>query len=710
MSNKKSVRLAVLSLLGVLTLTGCDESSSKIYAKPSSYNDPIVTISDDSTKIHNDLLKIIYDAMHKGEIASKTLDAVMYRYAQSVYGSYNKITLPDSEKGTTTLKEAARIAKIVGGDLEGFTEDDLEPEDRKVLNKFIAQHKSFWLYDDNGDHVDEEGTKIKKVDPEKYEASASEIQNVADKWDDIEERIAESMYTKVSSGTYTENHFFDEVKFVRSLHQDHQKVDYEEAKTIIEDPEQAGHYIPKYPSVIIPYTLEGKDVFKQKYLHRDFYQSYYLLTEDETPVPDPESPVPVEILNFHYIEEEIVPEVYNDLLIEQYLLDEESAAVRNSRARLINAIKIEKNSSSILTSELLVKRLVEDIYKLPLAPEDDPETTDVDESTIHYLSYVDDEHNPYEALFERYEKLSKGLVQRLSAEEKEILAEINAPQTDIYKLVSGDISGKEYYENTTYGELVKEYEKLLKAQSDEGGFETLDKTLYDKYTNNGTRTYEEGFDQEELNIAQTQTITKGWYVQKSSPSLDSAGTITGRLFQTSVSNAKIEVMNSEDVRLDADQSHWDPQHPEIGQLAKADRVVWDSTESEWALRSEPSADENKFLCSINGAFFLKKDLNPTDDDYTNDIVFQDDNAYYIVQVVEAAKDSKLRNGLYDNSYAKSRGQTFLNDVIAQITRKVAETGSYASLAKEHWLEEMSIKYHDTTVYKYFKDNYPDLFD
>ena len=119
--------------------------------------------------------------------------------------------------------------------------------------------------------------------------------------------------------------------------------------------------------------------------------------------------------------------------------------------------------------------------------------------------------------------------------------------------------------------------------------------------------------------------------------------------------------------------------------------------------------ENKFLCSINGAFFLKFEGAYSGESYQNDIVYDDGSAYYIVQVVEAAKDVKLRNSQSKSSYANTRGESFLNEVIAQITRKVAETGNYASLAKEHWLKEMSIKYHDQNVYDYFKENYPDLF-
>ncbi len=679
MLKNKLSKLAVLSLLGVFALVGCSDSDDEIYAKPSNYNDPVITIEGNDEKIHNDILKIIYDAMHDGSVASKTLDAVLYRYAQSVFGSYNKITLP---KGDTeyTLKEAAADAE---SNLNG---------NYNIVNDFIKKHKAYWSYNDEGEHINDDDPENIVVikDKDEWTPCGSERARVLSRWYDVEDRVAENMYAKISSGSYTSKHFYDELKLVRSLHQDKQDVDYEEAKKL----DQSTHE-RVYKPLILPYTLEGKDAFDEfetgkRALHREFYQTNYKLSEDETQ--------DVNGKQFHYVEDEVIEEIYNDLLIEQYLLDEEVAAVRNSRARLINVIKIEKYSGFALNAQKLANRLVEDIYNTV------PESGE-------FLSYVDEDHNPFEKLFESYENMSKGLINKLSTEELTILNGLNVQSSDVYKKVTGDLSGKEYFDNTTYGDLVEEYEKLLEAQdASEGGYDALDKDLYNKYTSNGTCTYEEGFSQEEISIAQTQSITKGWYVQKSAPSLDSNGTITSRLFQLSVANSKMEIKDAADVRLDANQDHWDPEDKVTGALAKLDRIQYNSETSKFEPKASAPEGENKFLCSINGAWFLKFEGQYSGSDYKNDILYDDGSAYYIVQVIEAAKDVKLRNSQSANSYANTRSQSFLNDVIAQISRKVAETGNYASLAKEHWLKKMSLKYHDQNVYDYFKENYPDLFE
>ena len=99
---------------------------------------------------------------------------------------------------------------------------------------------------------------------------------------------------------------------------------------------------------------------------------------------------------------------------------------------------------------------------------------------------------------------------------------------------------------------------------------------------------------------------------------------------------------------------------------------------------------------------LNDDSNPI-------FVYDDGNAYYIVQVLEAAKDSKLRNSSASN-YATTRGQEFMDSVVDEIAKLVGSTGSYSTLSKNHWLEKMDLLYHDQEVYDYFESNYPDLFE
>jgi len=632
MSNK--FKLATLSLLGVLALTGCNSSSDEIYAKPSNYDDPIVSIKDDDTEIHNDILNIIYDSMHDGQVAAKVLEKVLYRYAESIFGSYDTYTAKGREE--ITLAEAAT--------------------DATKVNAFIKAHKAYWLYNEDGKHVDDAGNEVTGDD---WTPCDTERGNVTARWATIALRIKESMYAKATGGSYTKKHFFSEFDFVEALWKDNKKVNYAAAK--------AANLTP----VLIDYQIDKEDVFiedsaTEGFLHKAYYNDA--------------------AHGYTYVQDEIVPTIYNDLLIEQYLLDEEIAAVRNSRARKINVIKIDKYSSFTNNADALVRDLVEAIYA-------DVPTGD------HVRTKTSEIEDHYKTLFDTYATVNKGLYDQIQANNaaKAIVTRLQALASDIYEVKT--YSSINYYNNTAYGDLIKDYEKFSTAST----FEELDMTLYNKFTSTGTVTPEEGLNQLTIDIDQTKSITKDWFIQSSQPTLDANGEINERLFTISVANSKLEVGGEDDASgTDAELIA-----ANLEELEKLDR--FEKVNNVWKLRDAPEAKENKFICSINGAYFLKFEGRYSQDDPFKDIVYDDGSAYYIVNVLEAVKDNKVRaKGNY--SYSKVRGTKFLNQVIDEISKKVAGTGSYASLSKEYWLKKMDITYHDQKVYDYFKDNYPDLFD
>jgi len=663
MSTKnKFSKLAVLSLLGVMGLTACNNSTEEIYAKPSNYNDEIVTIVDEEGNeqdIHNNILKIIYDAIHEGSLAQEVLDNALYRYAQSIFGVYNNVVSKDST--VITLKDA----------WYSYTHENGAEKTTKI-DQFIRAHKAYWLTDENGKHIDEEGKEV--TDPN-FTPCATEREKVVSKWEAIENRIAETMYTRALSGSYTVKSLFREEKFIRSLYEDGEKVAYAQAKA-------GGLMVP----VIVPYTVEKQDIFNpyiedpeqptkvKYYIHREYYQDSINKTDYKE-------------CKATYVEDEIIPTVYSDLLIEQYLLDEDIAAIRNSKARKINVLKIEKYSSFTNNADMLVKELVSEIYSNK--PDAAKQYVETDVDTIETWG---------KDLFEKYGTIAKGLYDEIAnnSEALAIVTKLNGNASDVYEKVDGTLP---YYKNTTYGDLVKEYNEL-KEDIDNNKWDDLDEDLFATYTSSGTTTIKEGFEQKKIAIQQSQNITKGWFINNNQPSLDSAGEINKNLFKLSIANAKIEI---------GEEGKCDPElrAENLEKLADADRWYKDGTE--WKLRTAASEDENKFLCSINGAYFLKFEGQYSGDDWKNDIVYDDGSAYYIVQVLEAAKDSKLKTTI-DGSYLDSRGAAFLNEVIDEAAKVLGETGNYASVSKEYWLKKMDIKYHDQVVYEYLKENYPDLFD
>ena len=665
MSNKIT-KLAVLSLLGILGITACGEtaSSDPIYAKPGNYDDPVITIDEDGD-IHNNILSVIYDSIHDGSLPSDVLEKAMYKFAESVFGVYNEVTANGAD--VITLKAAYNDAKSNG--------------DNFIVKEFIRKHKAYWNYNDKGVHVDSDNEDTPYEDDENFEPCSAEIANVIGKWDAIENRIAEAMYTKALGGSYTEKNLFDESKFIKSLVEAGEKVDGDTKPTDMKP-------------VFVPYTVEKEDIFKpftvkdpdgeysMHILHRELYQTSIDSTK--------------EIIVAEYIEDEVIPTIYSDLLIEQYLLEEDVQAIRNSKARKINVIKIEKYANFTNNAQKLVNHLIDEIY-----------TTNVPTTKIETNQQTIEDR--YTDMFKKYAAISKGLYDEIAATEgaMDIITALQATSSDTYEANADyEYDGYTYksFKNTTYGDLVDEFKKLTTAIKDKN-YDDFDKSMYDSYTSNGSTTVTEGMIQKTLAITQTESITKGWFTSSKTPSLDSNGTINKNLFTLSVADKKIEVK--------ADATEGDEQYDK---LAATDRFV--KKDGVFALRKDEngnykwSEDEHKYLCSINGAYFLKFRDQYAGDDPRKDIVYDDGNAYYIVQVLEAVKDSKLRNATDSpkSSYAVTRGADVLHDAIDNISKILGETGNYATVSKNHWLKKMNITYHDQVVYDYFKANYPDLFD
>ena len=68
----------------------------------------------------------------------------------------------------------------------------------------------------------------------------------------------------------------------------------------------------------------------------------------------------------------------------------------------------------------------------------------------------------------------------------------------------------------------------------------------------------------------------------------------------------------------------------------------------------------------------------------------------------------------DSSYAKrpsdgSQGET-LNQIVWNVADLIADGDSYKKAARQHYVEAMSMDFHDDDIYSYFETTFPDLFD
>ena len=441
MQNKKLTKILALSLLGLIGLTACDDDD--IVAKPSNYDDPIVTIGNE--EIFNNTMNIVLDGIRDGALASDVLDEVLYQYSVSVLGDYD------------TLK------KVAAG--EG-------------VDEFVKSHKAYW------DEDRAEGAA----------ASEQEKARVKAKWDTIEERIAIKMYNQISSGSYSERNIFDEKAFLYSLRSSMKSVS---------DPKSVTDF---YEGLILP-EVEDYEVFAEGLLHREYYQS-----EANT-----------------YVADELIPDIYRQLLVEQYLLDESYNTLGRSYARKVHVVAIANNADYPKAAPYLMEHFVKEYISKGLIP-----TTD--ESALDSFKWLDN--------------LWKGI--DLTTDDALFLEAAGLEP------MAGEVN---VFKGTKYADLKEDYAKITDSKDDK----EYDESIENDFTGSNTYTKEIGLEIKTNNIKLEDSTTTGWFVKNGGLS-SLPSTITNRLFNISVANA----VNDKDAkdRWDAATSTYAVPEDESNYVAK----------------------------------------------------------------------------------------------------------------------------------------------
>ena len=593
MSNKGVKKILAVALLSTMGLVAC---SNDVQAKSSNYNEPIISFTEEGDEVYNNLVSIIEDAYRDGTLASAVLDKILYVYANSMFGAYNRAVTPAPAEDDVTLEEAAADVEAHSSDLANAS----------VAKKFLEKHKAYWTLDDEGER----------------KADDAEFRRITAKWQSIEERISRSLYGEISGGSFNNDlGYFSEVKYLKDLRGNLYKVAdaYDAAFT--------GATTEDDKVVITPEVDEEKVwVADGGYLHREFFQ-------------DAEK-------GYTYIEDEVIPAIYRTLLVEQYLVEESYNNLGRSSARKVNVLAISDNSNSDTAANYLMKYFVRE--KISKGEE---------------ITLED---------FKEVSNAMKGLLN--ASNENDILEDINDNYPQYagafeYKTFTGyDGETYNYYNGTDFGDMMKNFEKI------KADINLTDSAVESDFTNSYTWDAKYGLEKKENEIKTKDYTVDGWYSESSGLG-DLPDSIKTRLFNIGVANA-----------LDSEY---------------ADR--WNGT------TYDASVDTSKLVAKINGKFYLKVASKESGAQPEDDILFKVDGKYYIIQIEEAVSGSKLAkdSDIYEKDTANpDRKQEIINEV----ARIVGSKDTYQTLSTKHWLEQAAIKYHDTKIYDYFKDNYPELFD
>ena len=626
---KNIIKITAIALLSAFALTACDDD---IIAKPTGYEDknsPVVTIPGFDGTVYNNTFTDIYDYIRDGNLAQDALNELLYQYSMSIFGNYNQVTkakVTNNPYGETTLKAAVKGLN----DLDNPTSGDQATKD------FIKAHSAYWSKNADGDRIDDNGKKVDN--PETADPSVSEYARLANKWKTIEKRIAQKLYASISGGSYSERNVFEEERFLRTL-----AIDVQNNVRSLSG--------AKLFKGILTSDVEDYDVFNKKtavldpagepdyILHRENYQSNYALADAEAVDQDAT-----------YVEDELIPDIYRQLLVEQYILDESYNTLGRTSARKIDVLAITKSANYSKGAISLMNEFINTkIF-------DNARTEDI---TLDDFKVVSD----------AWVGAFMSDVNYASTPE---YAYMHAAVGDEYEVAGTD----PYFKGTAYGDMMEEIEKINNNPKLSENEST--------YTGSNAYTVEVGKEIKTRELQLKDYTFTGWYVK----SVGVSGlpeSIKNQLFDINVANALDKDSNAECVNYVYEGGKW----------------------------TTPNADSTKtnvinVVGNIKGQYFLRNTSRIKGNPVENDILFESDGTYYIVLVQEAIRSKHLNKANYEgkDAAAFNKLETYINEIV----QLVADNDTYQTLSKKHWIEKMNLKYHDTVVYDYFKSTFPELFE
>lgn len=254
-----------------------------------------------------------------------------------------------------------------------------------------------------------------------------------------------------------------------------------------------------------------------------------------------------------------------------------------------------------------------------------------------------------------------GNVIELTSDEKQLLKDCG-----LTELTYGSYK---YFPETQFGQLIEKYSKI--DQSNRFADEEATSAL-SEFTGSYTYTKEKGLKIKLAELANKDYTTDGWYV-KNGGLTDLPSSIRDRLFNITVSN-EIDNMEQEG--------------------------------------SDHKYSSSQYVRYINGHYYLTPATSESADDDPRNFVIYDSDSFYIVEVVEAVSTSKLdMDG--KNSYVSKRnseGALFTETVARKLAETLGTKDSYVNKTYSSYIEKYSVSYHDSSIYDYFKEKYPELFE
>ncbi|MDY6429826.1 MAG: hypothetical protein SPL02_01445 [Bacilli bacterium] len=348
-----------------------------------------------------------------------------------------------------------------------------------------------------------------------------------------------------------------------------------------------------------------------------------------------------------YIERAILPGIYRKALVEEYIYERNYSDLGRSYARRVEFISLPDIDGKPSATQDLVNAYAKKILT----------STDVNLAKYKDFRYLD--------------LLFKGYFEDIDAEE-------NKWAKDVYKEAGwtlNDFGGalgsplRKAYSESKYGILAKDYNDVSDSRWKDAGTD---------FTDSGKHVKEVGLEVKTRSIIAGNNVTEGWFDSSGLSSLSSD--IRTRLFKIQVAN-EVDTINYE--------------KQDDGSYVEKKNV------------------KGNFGWYVEGDYYMVPAKFPEAQAYP--FVIHEGTSTFMVKVNEAVNSQKLaKDGTnnYKSMAAQGRrkaGAPTQHEIIAEVTKLKSDSSSNEKAAYKFYLQKAVLEFHDTTLYNYFVEQFPDLF-
>jgi hypothetical protein len=489
--------------------------------------------------------------------------------------------------------------------LVGCTEITISPTDNdgKILNGLVEElekNVNSVVYDalrDGGNITQRTLEDVMFLIAEDRLGNYSDLLESTDAADEalvekIQRRINVKMYDLIASGQFETRNLFSEERFAFSIEKQLYELNRE-----ANDPWVVDFIFPPRNTELI----ESGDILEDA-IHLEYYEDF--------------------------IENNLLPKIYRELLVETYLIDQDYSSLGRSYARRVNYVALKVSTEY----PEAVKYLMDTFIDQYILAEDADEVADL-----------------------------------------EILANawrgVDTSEQEYQLLVDAGLAGGEFIPRTLYGEILERYSKI----NPENPLLT-DKSIESEFTGNGQYTPEVGLAIRRNELSKRDFTTDGWHVKNGGLGSLPAS-IRDRVFNIGVANAIDRISDESD----------NVQNPQT----------------------------SDFLRKINGVSYLIPQTSQQND--ARNFLLYDANSttYYIVQVLEAVNTTKMNASAtsttnYDSIEGDDGEKRTL--IAGEIARILGVREASINASNLHWLKLAELNFHDQTIYDFFKERFPTLYD